>query len=108
MRKFGTDKPELMSFTFGNSDKVYNIPLAASVPAPTILEMNDEYKKGEMEAFAWQVKFLRTYVGELVDEMTTGDIKDIFDAWMVESSGQGAEVGESLASSESSTNTDEH
>lgn len=108
MRKFGKDKPELMSFTFGDSEKVYSIPLAASVPAPTILEMNDEYKKGEMEAFAWQVKFLRTYVGELVDEMTTGDIKDIFDAWMAESSGQGAEVGESLASSESSTNTDEH
>lgn len=108
MRKFGTDKPELMSFTFGNSKKVYNIPLAASVPAPVILEMNQEYKKGEMEAFEWQVKFLRTYVGDLVDSMTTGDIKDIFDAWMIESSGQGAEVGESSASSESSTNTDEH
>lgn len=108
MRKFGKDKPELMSFTFGSSKKVYNIPLAASVPAPIILEMNEEYKKGDMEAFAWQVKFLRKYVGDLVDEMTTGDIKDIFDAWMLESSGQGAEVGESSASSDSSTNTDEH
>lgn len=108
MRKFGKDKPELMSFTFGDSKKVYNIPLAASVPAPIILEMNEEYKKGDMEAFAWQVKFLRKYVGDLVDEMTTGDIKDIFDAWMMESSGQGAEVGESSASSDSSTNTDEH
>lgn len=107
MRKFGKDKPELMSFTFGSSNKVYNIPLAASVPAPIILEMNEEYKKGDMEAFAWQVKFLRKYVGDLVDKMTTGDIKDIFDAWMVESSGQGAEVGESSASSDSSTSTEE-
>ena len=32
MRKFGTDAPEFLEFTLGDSEKVYKMPLAASMP----------------------------------------------------------------------------
>ena len=41
MRKFGTDKPDLMEFQIGDSDKVYTMPLAASLPAKLLVEMGE-------------------------------------------------------------------
>lgn len=94
MRKFGKDKPELMSFTLGNSKKVYTIPLAASMPATLILEMQKAYKGGDVAAFEFQLNLLKKYIGEAADELTAGDVRDIFDAWTEDSKEQGAEVGE--------------
>ena len=94
MRKFGKDKPELMSFTLGNSKKVYNIPLAASMPATLILDMQKAYKEGESAAFEFQLNMLRKYIGEAADELTAGDVRNIIDAWAEYSKEQGAEVGE--------------
>lgn len=95
MRKFGKDKPELMSFTLGNSDKVYTLPLAASMPATLILDMQEAYKGGDAEALRFQIEMLRRYIGNVVDELTAGDIRDIINAWSIDSNEQGAEVGES-------------
>lgn len=94
MRKFGKDKPELMNFTLGDSKKVYSIPLAASMPATLILEMQKAYKEGEVEAFEFQIKLLKKYIGDAADELTAGEVRDIFDAWAEDSKEQGAEVGE--------------
>ena len=95
MRKFGTDKPELMSFTLGDSDKVYTIPLAASMPAVILEEMQDISAKGEGELFRFQLALIRKYIGEAADTLTAGDVRDIINAWAEESVKQGAEVGES-------------
>ena len=93
MRKFGKDKPELMSFQIGDSEKVYTLPLAASLPASVLIEMN---KAGEddAKAFEFQYELLKRYMGKAAEELTAGDIRDIMDAWMKESADQGAEVGE--------------
>lgn len=105
MRKFGVDKPELMCFTLGESDKVYTMPLAASCPAALILDLQESYKEGDAEALRFQIEMLRIYIGDVVDTLTAGDIRDIFIAWGAESSEQGAEPGESQASEESSEST---
>lgn len=95
MRRFGVDKPELMEFQLGDNEKVYTLPLAASMPATLILEMSESSKKGEEELFRFQVEMLSRYIGDAVDELTAGDIRNILLAWQAESTGQGAEVGES-------------
>ena len=94
MRKFGVDKPELMKFQLGDDEKVYTLPLAASMPITTILGMSKAQKKGEAELLDYQVEMLRTYIGDAVDNLTSGDVRDILNAWTEESAGQGAEVGE--------------
>ena len=94
MRKFGTDKPELMSFTLGDSDKVYKIPLAASMPGSLMLEMKEAYEEGDVAAFKFQIELLRRYIGDVVDKLTAGTIRDIIEAWGIESSEQGATPGE--------------
>lgn len=95
MRKFGVDKPELMKFMLGDDEEVYTIPLAASMPASLILEMSDASRNGDEALFRCQVEMLRRYIGDAVDKLTAGDIRDILKAWQEESTGQGAEVGES-------------
>lgn len=94
MRQFGKDKPELMSFKLGDSEKVYTIPLAASMPATQILCMQKAYKEGDAAALEFQIEMLRKYIGDIADDLTAGDVRDIINAWGVESSKQGAEPGE--------------
>ena len=94
MRKFGTDRPELMEFQLGDSDKIYAIPLAASMPAKTLVEMS-ELGNDDEKIFKFQFDLIKRYVGEAADELTAGDVRDIMNAWYKESAGQGAEVGES-------------
>jgi hypothetical protein len=94
MRKFGTDSPELMRFQLGDSDKVYTMPLAASLPSKFLVEM-EEIEDNNVEAFKFQLKVLKTYIGDVADELTAKDIGEIFTAWYEESEKQGADVGES-------------
>lgn len=94
MRSFGKDKPELLSFTIGTQKKVYSIPLAASMPAVKILELNEAYEQGELAAAKGQYKLLKDYIGDIADTLTAKDINEIFDAWGKESESQGADVGE--------------
>lgn len=94
MRKFGIDKPELMKFQIGDSDKVYTMPLAASMPASVLIEMS-EVADDESKVFKFQFELLKRYISEAADSLTAGDIRDIMNAWYKESADQGAEVGES-------------
>lgn len=95
MRKFGTDKPDLLQFQLGDSDKVYTIPLAASMPANELIEMG-EVENNNTEAFKFQYRLLKKYIGDAADTLTAGDVRDIFQAWREASEGeQGADVGES-------------
>lgn len=107
MRRFGTDKPEFMTFYIGDSDEVYKMPLAASLPAVTIRAMQRVYQKGDDAAFEFQLALLEKHIGDAVNKLTAKDVGEIFQEWNKQSAGQGAEVGESSASYESSTDTDE-
>lgn len=93
MRKFGKDKPDLMEFQIGDSDKVYALPLAASLPAPMLIEMS-ECSDDDTEAFKFQYRMLKKYMGEDVENLTAGDIRDIINEWYKESEKQGADAGE--------------
>lgn len=93
MRKFGKDKPELMKFQIEGSDKVYAIPLAASLPAADLIEMS-EADGDDVKAFKFMFKLLKRYMGDDADNLTASEISDIIAAWNQESEKQGAEVGE--------------
>ena len=93
MRKFGTDKPEVMEFQIGDSDKVYTIPLAASMPAPVLIKMAD-LADNDTEAFKFQYELLKKYMGDAADDLTATEIRDIINAWYEESEKNGADPGE--------------
>lgn len=94
MRKFGVDAPEFLAFTLGDSEEVYKIPLAASMPMTTLLELSEAAAKGDAESMRFQLDLLRRYIGERADDLTAGEVGEIFAAWNEESVGQGATVGE--------------
>lgn len=94
MRKFGNDAPAFLSFTLGDSEEVYKIPLAASMPMTTLLEMSEAVAKGDAEAMRFQLNLLKRYMGERAEGLTAGEVSEIFAAWNEESVGQGATVGE--------------
>lgn len=94
MRNFGTDAPEFMAFTLGDSDEVYKLPLAASMPMTMLLEMQEAASKGDAEALKYQFDLLHRYLGERADTLTVGEVRDIYAAWNEESVKQGATVGE--------------
>ena len=98
MRQFGIDNKEFFEFKLGDSEEVYKIPLAASMPVNLLLEMQDADKNDK--GFEVQLKMLKKYMGDVVDELTANTCADILKAWADESKTQGASVGESQASSE--------
>ena len=94
MRKFGTDKPEFLVFQLEGSEKIYKLPLSASMPAAQLLAMQEAYSKGTESAFKFQIEFLRKNIGKIADTLTAATVGEIFTAWSEESGKQGAEPGE--------------
>lgn len=92
MRVFGNDAPQFFSFQLEGSETVYDIPLAASMPTKLIKQIDN--------GFGSQVEMLRHYIGDTVDDLTAGTVKEIVTAWMEASKDGGAAVGESKASSD--------
>ena len=103
MRHFGTDAPEFFVFKIGDSEKLYKIPLAASMPMSDLMYMEEAVS--DRERFKAQYEILKKYAGDVVDELPAGTISEILQAWLDESNGVGASVGESSASSELSEDT---
>lgn len=100
MRRFGTDAPQLFMFQYGDSDEIYKVPLAGSLPNTELLEMRDADNIDHFTGFIRQKEMLRKYIGDIVDEMSTTTISEILQAWAEESNKQGATVGESQALSD--------
>lgn len=94
MRKFGTDAPQFMEFTLGGSEKVYSIPLAASMPMDTLIELQEAAAKGGPESLRFQMELLRRYIGDAADTLTAGAMTEIYSAWNEESAKTGATLGE--------------
>ena len=92
MRKFTTDAPEFFVFQLEDSEEVYKIPVAASMPYKTLYLTRN--------GFAGQVEMLRAYMGDVVDELTAGVLTEILEGWSDEGRKQGASPGESSALSD--------
>ena len=94
MRKFGTDAPEFMEFTLGGSENVYRMPLAASMPMDTLIELQEATAKGGAESLRFQMNLLRRYIGDAADTLTASAMTEIYTAWNEESAKVGADAGE--------------
>ena len=94
VRKFGTDSPKFLAFTLGDSDEVYKLPLAASLPMDTLVEMREAADSSEAAAMRFQMELLHTYIGDAANGLTAGDVNDIFTAWNEDSAAAGATSGE--------------
>jgi len=86
MRSFGKDTPEFFTFTIGDDEKIYKIPLATSVPHTTTLKFAEvaaiaDPATNQYESLKLQHEFLRKYMGEVVDTLTTKQENEIFEAW---------------------------
>ena len=54
-----------------------------------------ELEGNDVDAFKFQYKLLKLYIGDIVDTLTSKDIADIIGEWYKGAEEQGAEVGES-------------
>ena len=94
MRKFGNDAPEFLAFTLGESETVYKLPLAASLPVIEVIELQEATNLGGTAALRFQLELLERY-GVPTESLTAGDVGAIYKAWNAASTEQGATVGES-------------
>lgn len=94
MRKFGKDAPEFMAFTLGDDETVHQLPLAASLPMETLIELQEASEKDGTAALRYQMGLLRRYIGDAADGLTASDVAAIYQAWTEESAEVGAEAGE--------------
>lgn len=94
MRKFGNDALEFMAFTLGDDETVYELPLAASLPFETLIELQDASDKGGAESMRCQMALLRRYMGDAAGELTAAQVTEIYRAWTEESAKFGATAGE--------------
>ena len=87
--------------------KTFNIPLTKTMKVKEVRKLYKIKKLDNDEQFDAMCEFLARYMGEeIVDDMTTGDVTEIFDLWIKASKeAEDLEVGESSASPNSATNT---
>ena len=98
MRKFGKEAAKVFEFQIEGSEKVYAIPLAASLPSAELLQLQEADEKGE--GFLAQREMLRKYMGDIVDNLSVATLGEILKAWAEESTAQGEDPGESQALSD--------
>lgn len=98
MRSFCKDRPEVMSFTLGNSKKVYTMPLASSMPIDMVLRASEiQSLSGDAkahESLKFQRDLVGRYIGDKVHELSAGEVQEIFAGWAEESKLGGATLGE--------------
>lgn len=90
MKVFNMESEEFLEFQLTDSEEVYRVPLAGSMPYKTAL-----LSKGGFEG---QVEMLRAYIGDVVDTLPVKVLADIINMWFEQSNNTGASVGESSAS----------
>lgn len=86
-----------MEFTLGKSKKVYKIPLAAHLPIDVIAEFRQFANADDLsdfDALTFEIKFLRRFMGDVVDTLTADTVAKIFEAWREECENDGQPVGE--------------
>ncbi|MBR2838983.1 MAG: hypothetical protein IKE55_09385 [Kiritimatiellae bacterium] len=100
MRTFGKDSPRFMEFMVDGDERVYRLPLAASIRADFNLRLFEVARvddPGDREYFAQKlmIDIFTEYLGEeFVASMTTAQMLEIWLAWTEESRRANQEPGE--------------
>lgn len=107
MPKHSLSKKNEAYLTIEIDGREYNIPLAKTMKVKEVRKIFKIKNLNDAEAFDFMCEFLSRYLGEeLVDEMTTGDISEVFDFWKkANDEVEGVTLGESSASPDSATST---
>ena len=87
MQVFKADSEKYLEFQLTDSDTVYKVPLAGSMPFKTAKLMT--------EGFEGQVEMLRSYIGNVVDTLPVKVLSDIINTWAEQSKENGTDPGES-------------
>ena len=91
-RTFGTDSPRFFEFELEGTDGLHRIPLASSMPYRFVHEVRKS--RGDMD-----YAVISEYCPELLDtDISAGTVREIMDAWGDASREDGADAGESRAS----------
>lgn len=103
MPKYSLTKKDDLFLTLEISGKNYNLPLAKSMKIKELRKLMKIIKLSSDEQFDALCEFLAKYMGdEVVDDMTAGDIMEIFNLWKkANNEVDGLKLGESSASSNS-------
>lgn len=104
MPKYSLTKKDDLFLTLEISGKNYNLPLAKSMKIKELRKLTKIIKlSSQDEQFDGMCEFLAKYMGEeVVDDMTAGDILEIFELWKrANKEVDGLNLGESSASSNS-------
>lgn len=91
---------DALYLTIEIEEKKYNIPLAQTLKLKEIRKLMKALKGSEEDQLEAMFDFFGAYMGEdILDEMTTADVMEIFDLWKKANDTQGGpSLGESSAS----------
>ena len=90
MRTFEREEQEFFQFQIEGDDKIYKIPSPLHMTNKQMVELEkagNDYSK--------QVAWLRSVIGDVVDDLTLGETAAIMKGWLDASKESGASVGES-------------
>ena len=97
MPKHSLTKKDEAYLTIEIDGKEYNVPLATTLKVKEVRQLIKISKLEEMDQYDFMIEFLARYMGEeIVDEMTTGDVIEIFNLWKkANTDAEDLELGES-------------
>lgn len=97
MPKHSLTKKDEAYLTIEIDGKEYNIPLAKTLKVKEVRQLIKISKLEETDQYDFMIEFLARYMGEeIVDEMTTGDVIEIFNLWKkANTDAEDLELGES-------------
>ena len=103
MPKYSLTQKNKSYLTLEIEGKTYNIPLANAMKVKEVRKLMKITKLDDNEQLDLMFDFLSEHMGaEVVDEMLTEDVKEIFELWgKANAQAEGLTLGESMASQSS-------
>ena len=98
MPKYSLTKKDRAFLTLEIEGKTYNLPLVNTLKFKEVRKLMKITKLPEDEMLDTMGDFLEKYMGDIVNEMTLADVKEIFSIWSKANNGEETETGESSAS----------
>lgn len=98
MPKYSLTKKDRAFLTLEIEGKTYNLPLVNTLKFKEVRKLTKITKLPEDEMLDTMGDFLEKYMGDIVNEMTLADVKEIFTIWSKANNGEETETGESSAS----------
>lgn len=98
MPKYSLTKKDRAFLTLEIEGKTYNLPLVNTLKFKEVRKLMKITKLPEDEMLDTMGDFLEKYMGDIVNEMTLADVKEIFMIWSKANNGEETETGESSAS----------